>query len=412
MPKLTEDIVSVRACEICYANGNDPTVDEYASVETYFNNMCALGETEYGAFDLEFEWGIDETSEGNCLFANIQAFGKAPMLSATFCPPHDDMDDVDTLLYMTVAPIVHGARGISFYALDMALQAGPAASGLSVPLYRAPNPLLNWGPARSSSENTDMVSDVHDVVKMLTGKKGGPDYLAALVDHTDYSLITSADNAYYSMDGGWLLCYDDYKCLNFIALEENSTGDILLLISKDYDDSFAEGIMFPGYQGGDYGPIQCWGGFFPYIDEGDHQAATLAPVPSETVSAAISGNPDRSVLVVSLTGMPAHSASLLYLPCSTDRGQEYQTVQNLTGEPLLERTTDGGYCIHLSEIEESTSVEVFDLTGRRVSEYQFNAGDRSPQTVSLQREDYISGMYFAVVKSEGDVIMTEKLTFF
>ncbi len=82
-------------------------------------------------------------------------------------------------------------------------------------------------------------------------------------------------------------------------------------------------------------------------------------------------------------------------------------MQNLTGEPLLERTTDGGYCIHLSEIEESTSVEVFDLTGRRVSEYQFNAGDRSPQTVSLQREDYISGMYFAVVKSEGDVIMTE-----
>jgi hypothetical protein len=331
------------------------------------------------------------------------------MSSASFCPPRDENDESDTLLYMTVAPIVHGARGLSFYALDMALMAGPSSSGSMAPLYRAANTLLNWGPSRNCAENADMVSRVHDVVKMLTGKKGGPDYLSALVDHSGYSVIGSADNAYYSSDAGWLLCYDDYDCLNFIALEEQSTGDILLLVSKDYDDNYAEGIMFLGYEAGEFGPIQCWGGYSPLYANTTSPYCTL-PSHSVATEVGVERSSPRSALVVSLYGMPAHSVSLLRLPNSRRQNDviEGETVPLIT----VTRSSDGSVSLHLSESACGNDFEVYNLMGRRVVEMNLSDTVNGYHDIILDNNDFSAGMYFAVVKSDTEILQTEKVTIF
>jgi len=409
MNNLGQNTMSIRGGEIRLDNDMSPGTDEYASIETYFNNMCRAGEDEYGAFDLEFDWGIDETTEDNCLFANVQAFGKFPMSSASFCPPHDENDESDTLLYMTVAPIVHGARGLSFYALDMALMAGPSSSGSMAPLYRAANTLLNWGPSRNCAENADMVSRVHDVVKMLTGKKGGPDYLSALVDHSGYSVIGSADNAHYSSDAGWVLCSDDYDCLNFIALEEQSTGDILLLVSKDYDDNYAEGIMFLGYEAGDFGQIQCWGGYSPLYANTTSPYCTL-PSHSVATEVGVERSSPRSALVALQVFAPAHSVSLLRLPSNRRQNDviESETVPLIT----VTRSSGGSVSLHLSESACGNDFEVYNLMGRRVVKMNLSDTVNGYHDIILDNNDFSAGMYFAVVKSDTEILQTEKVFVF
>ncbi|MCD4707261.1 MAG: hypothetical protein K8S62_05940, partial [Candidatus Sabulitectum sp.] len=270
MNKLNDNIMSIRGGEMRGDNDKLPGDVEYASTDLYFNNLCRPGDDGLangnGAFDLEFEWGINQT-DPNCLFANIQAFGKYPMTSASFPPSHNtgSMEN-DTLLYLTVAPIIHGCRGISFYALDMALQCGPASSGGTTPLFRAPSTLLNWGPSRDCEENADIVSWVHDVVKMLTGKKGGPDFLNALVNHSDYTVLDESEAVNALLTGTGYIPFPGDEFLNFIALQEDGGGDILLLISYDGDiDGYgAPLIVFPNEYACHYGSVECWGGWDPY----------------------------------------------------------------------------------------------------------------------------------------------------
>ena len=415
MNDLGQNVMSIRGGEIRTDTYSPAPGDSgYASIDTYFNNMCRAGEDQYGAFDLEFDWGIDETTEDNCLFANVQAFGKYPMSSASFCPPHDTGNwwESDTLLYMTVAPIVHGARGLSFYALDMALMAGPSSSGSMAP-YRAANTLLNWGPSRNCAENADMVSRVHDVVKMLTGKKGGPDYLSALVDHSDYTVLdeTEAVNVLFT-GGGSYIPFPDDDFLNFIALEDDE-NNILLLVSHDHDDFEGPFIYFPTRYDIDYGTVQCWGGYDPNqapctINPVTHDSRGSQNCNNELVYGSVTDDAlSLPRLCVDLSCMPAHSVSLLFIPCGSRREEE-----QCISEPLLlvRRTADGSVSLQLSQAACGFNLEVYDLLGRQISRIRLPEAEAADQNIVLDKTDFSAGLYFAVIRSDSEILQTEKVT--
>jgi hypothetical protein len=404
------NIMSIRAGELRLDNGlyGDP---DFASIETYFNNMCRYGEDEYGAYDLEFYWGIEQTPEVNCLFANVQVFGKDPLIAA-FSPPSD------TLLYMAVAPIVHGARGLYFYALDMALMAGPASSGSAVPMYRAPSTFLNWGPSRNCAENVDMVGRVHDVVRMLTGKNGGPDFLGALVDHSNYTVLGEDEAVNAQLIGVYTYdVYPDNDFLNFLALEEVQTGDILLLVSNDYSDGdyLGQYIYFPNISALSYDPVQCWGGYDPNLAPISGNPAVAVSTSDRTgrdyMNWVVSNDPlVDPKLGVNLSSMPRHSVSLLRIP----RARASEGNLNAVSEPILSvtRSTDGGVLLRLSEVTDGCSLDIFDLSGRRVSEINLSETEAAYQDIVLDRADFSAGMYFAVLSSDTGMLQTEKITIF
>jgi len=417
MNKLNFDIMSIRAGELRLDNGINPVYPNFASTETYFNNMCSYGEDEYGAYDLEFNWGIDQTPGDNCLFANVQAFGKSPMSSASFCPPHDTgIGESDTLLYMAVAPIVHGARGLSFYALDMALMAGPAFNGGIVPMYRAPNTFLNWGPSRNCAENADLVDRVHDVVRTLTGNNGGPDFLGALVDHSNYTVLdeNEAINAQYMGGGSWET-YPNDDFLNFLALEDDQTGDILLLVSHDYDDFVGPTIYFPNKIASEYGTVQCWGGYDPDLALLSGNPAVSSSTSLRTgrdyMNCVVSNDPLGQIkLCVDFSSLPRHSVSLLYIPY----GSKSEENECRVSEPLLgvSRTADGSVSLQLSEAACGFNLKVYDLLGRQISQIRLPEAETGNQNILLNRADFIAGLYFAVISSDTAILQTEKITFF
>ena len=255
-----------------------------ASMDLFFENLASPGAGHraaghsQGAFDLEFQYGVSMTPVKNCLFANVQAFGRG--IWGRFSPPPD------TLLYMTVSPIIHGCRGISFYALDLAMMSGTAFPEGGSGLHRAPNPMLDWRPGIEGNENSDIIGRVHEVAAVLTGSGAGPDYLSALVAHDAFTVLDTE----YAMNGA----ADDG--LNFLALEENSSGDILLMVANDGGVGLAPPgtIVFRKYRAADYGPAVHRGGW-----------SGFAPVEGT--------QPDRQ-LALDFTSMPGHSVSLISIP--------------------------------------------------------------------------------------------------
>lgn len=255
-----------------------------SSLDLFFDNLSSPGAGHHtaghslGAFDLEFQYGVSMTQVENCLFVNVQAFGRG--IWGRFSP------SPDTLLYMTVSPVIHGCRGISFYALDLAMMAGPALPEGGGDLHRVPNLMLDWRPGIEGYESTDIVGRVHEVASILTGSSGGPDYLSALVDHGAYTVL---DNE-YAMNG----TPDDG--LNFLVLEENASGDILLMVSNDRGLRLAgpSTIVFRKYRAEDYGQAVHrggWDGFAPAVAEQSDPPLEL-----------------------DFTSMPGHSISLVSIP--------------------------------------------------------------------------------------------------
>jgi hypothetical protein len=414
MPKLYENLISIRRGEM--RSDNDNAGVNESSTDLYFNNMCSPTDdysvSANGAFDLEFEWGINQTSEDNCLFANVQAFGKYPMLAASFPPSHDTgSENSDTLLYLTVAPIVHGCRGITFYALDMALQSGPASQSSSA-FFRAPAAMLNWGPSRDCEDNADMVSRVHDVVKMLTGKKGGPDFLNALVDHSSYEVLddTEAFNALYT--GSGYIPFPDDEYLNFIALTGGGDGSILLLISYDGDveGCSAPLIVFPNKIASVYGSPECWGGYYwgwrssVTGSNGMDQAVSYY---ATTEASEWYGTINEQRLSVFVGDMPPHSVCLLRIPRNRDDNRSSEA----TVSPGLQAShCSEGVVLQLTGVSDNCSLDLYDIAGRKVD------GIEIPETeyyeVLLNADSYSAGIYFAVLREEADVVQMEKISIF
>jgi len=190
---------------------------------------------------------------------------------------------------MTTA-IVHGCRGIHLRMLDFSLMCGNGGEASPEGLYRCPPLLLNWGPSLEM-ENVDILSRIHSIVRMLTGKGlDSPDFIASLIDD-DYTAMSSleASNAVCSRGPGWVLDMDN-RSLNFLALENNSSGDILLMVVADSEGSH-DCILFPGRRGDDYEPVHI-AGEEAFASAGSHTELSLC-----------------------YSGMPRYTASLYLLRC-------------------------------------------------------------------------------------------------
>ncbi len=428
----TSSDVSVRFGRIDSWNEQSDTLPGYATTELLFENLSSIGSGQaghdLGAYDIMFEYGIAETTEeDNCLFANIQSFGRYQQESATFMPSHNTgYMEADTLLYMTVAPIVHGCRGISFYGLDMALLCG---SPDQTSAYRMPNRLLNWGPSRDGDSNgdIDMVDRVHDVVKMLTGGHGGPDFLGALVDQENWTVLDEdqAVNASYSTHSGFTP-FSPMDELNFIALMENATEDILLIVANDYPsdpDSYAGSLIwFPELESTFYNAPECWGGFeSPYWSDAAEsvtaeEISTVERVPvvdnaalgsiAVTSSATVNhrAQPD---LAVSFSTMLPHTVSLIRIPRKTsDASSSSARTEQVFS---LWRDSDGDVTMELSGYSGNCELVVYDVTGRIVSELFDGELLEEGAVFHLRADEFQRGMYFAVLMQDGEMINSEKL---
>ncbi|OPX29885.1 MAG: hypothetical protein B1H09_05785 [Gemmatimonadaceae bacterium 4484_173] len=337
------------------------------------------------------------------------------MLAASFPPSHNTGPaENDTLLYLSVAPIVHGCRGISFYALDMALQGGPASSGMSSPFFRAPNEFLNWGPSRDCEENADIVSSVHDVVGMLTGKDGGPDFLNALVNHSDYDVLdaTEAVNATYS--GGGYIPVPQEEYLNFIALQEDFGGEILLLVSYDGDiDGCASPLIyFPNEYACDFGDVECWGGWDPTqivcsTEQTTPTSALVGVEESTRVQKDDGSQLSQPRLAVYLEGMPAHTVSLLRIPADSSNDSVSEEEAQAVLQVLRSAGSDD---LQLSGEFENCDLFLYDLSGRKVEEIEISEWEGSE--IHLNSSSYSAGMYFVVLSKGTDILQMEKISIF
>lgn len=243
-------------------------------------------EEQSQALDTMFVYGIDSTDRANCLMPNVRCAGRRQDGQLTF------YGSEDSLLYLMTTAIVHGCRGIHLRAMDFTMMCGNGGEPVPTGKYRCPPLLLNWGPS-VETENVDMLSRVHGVVRMLTGKNtDGPDFLSALISEDWQVLDTDrAENAIYA-DTGWVTDSGN-DSLNFIALQETASEDILLLAVND------SGEDLPGYS--DYYYIH-----FPEetgLRYEVHWIAGHEPLESRV-------DPD---LAVSFHGMPGYTASLVLL---------------------------------------------------------------------------------------------------
>lgn len=148
---------------------------------------------------------------------------------------------------MTTA-LVHGCRGIHLRAMDITMMSGNGGDSPPYGTYRFPSLLLNWGPSAETT-NPDMIGRLFDVVQSLTGKNtSGPDFMSALID-SNFAIMDTASvrNAVYT-GTEWVQDVDN-DSLNFIALEDTVSGDILLMAVNDFDEMFYDNeyIRFPDH---------------------------------------------------------------------------------------------------------------------------------------------------------------------
>ena len=215
---------------------------------------------QHAALDTMFVYGIDGTSRSNCMIHNLRCEGRRQDGQLTFYPSSD------TLLYLMTTSLVHGCRGIHLRALDFTMMCGNGGGSAPSGTYRSPPLLLNWGPSVETT-NPDMIGRLHDVVQSLTGKNTSyPDFISGLIDE-DYTILDTASvrNAIFE-DHVWYQDTDnDY--LNFIALEDSVSGDILLMVVNDFDDLLIDDtyIRFPDHFADSY-TINWVAGFECYID--------------------------------------------------------------------------------------------------------------------------------------------------
>ena len=201
---------------------------------------------QHEALDTMFVYGVDSTSRSNCLIHNLRCGGRRQEEQLTFYPPPD------TLLYLMTTALVHGCRGIHLRAMDITMMCGNGGDSAPSGTYRCPSLLMNWGPGLEST-NPDMIGRLFDQVQSLTGKNtSDPDFLSALIDE-DYAILDTASvrNAIHDISGWHQDTSNDY--LNFIALEDSVSGDILLMVVNDSDDMLGNTyIRFPSHFEEDY----------------------------------------------------------------------------------------------------------------------------------------------------------------
>ena len=334
--------------------------------EGYYMPNCELYDDKLD--DWRFQWypnahrtgmelGVQATERDNVLFAVIQSYGRRGFALPTYCP------SPDTLLYMVTTPVVEGARGLVFYAMDIAMMSG---NGGDDGIERAPFVLQNWGPSRDR-ENTDMIGRVHETVARLTGNGiHEVDYLSPLADST------------------WTVLHENEACnadpsdslLNFIAIQ-NPAADTVLVLAVNTATSaspFQTGIVFSKLPVG-----------FSIVDSEGFQPDMFT----------IEIHPDGgTVTELDYSSIPPLTASLVAL--ARDNGGQCQGN-------YLQTATDsqGSTAISFSLCDQTTGeLALYDLAGRRVSTIWEGAGTGFRINALIRKTDYPAGVYFAVLSSE------------
>ncbi len=228
-------------------------------VDIPLDNLWDHFTDQHEALDTMFVYGIENTSRSNCLIHNLRCGGRRQEEQLTFYPP------ADTLLYLMTTALVHGSRGMHLRAMDITMMSGNGGDSAPSGTYRCPSLLMNWGPGLEST-NPDMIGRLFDEIQSLTGKStSNPDFLSALIDE-DYAILDTADVRNAIRNGGWHQdTENDY--LNFIALEETESEDVLLLVVNDSDEMLFDNtyIRFPDHFADSY--TTNWiAGFECYID--------------------------------------------------------------------------------------------------------------------------------------------------
>ena len=344
-----------------------------------------------GCFETAMDNGVRTTDIDNCVFANIQAYGRHAFGLPSYSASRD------TLLYMVTVPLIKGSRGLVFYAMDLALKSGNLRSDGSL---RYPNLMQNWGPSRDHG-NIDLVGRIHESVAILTGNQpgGGPNFLEALVSE-QYGALSDeiAVNCEFEAEG--YLPQPENSTLNFLALERSINGRILLLVSNDshYQVSAGQAICLPGRFAEDY-LIHTYGGFSPISETARRRGSVF--------SRAFNDNRSDIGLVLDMSGMPPLSVSLLELEPTFEGGYP-------GGSTFLEIQFSGGGSVNLrfkvTGINRST-LSLYDLAGRRIETIWTGESFPGVMEIALSPAQRPSGLYFAVLESQNYFISRKVMMF-
>ncbi len=305
------------------------------------------------AFQVGFNNGVLSTDRDNSLFAVIQSFGQHAFALPSYCA------SADTMLYMVTAPIVAGARGLVFYALDISMMSG---NGGDDGTSRAPFVLQNWGPSRDN-QNTDMVGIVHQAVARITGNNGGTNYIEKLIDPNWRIMDESEIFNTLPID----------TLLNFIALKNQQEDSIIVIAVNESLSNLtaADGISVTNLP------------------------ATAEIVSSEGFTPILVNSSGTSSTYLDFSGMNAVSASLFTI--STRRAAfngnswKLESHTNSNGNNLI------SYTVPLNSYAE---LALFDITGRRV-ELLWNGNGAGVVVENLiEKDNYPAGLYFVTLSSD------------
>ncbi len=339
-------------------------------------------------FEVAMENGVLSTLRNNCAFSNIQAYGRHAFGLPSYCASQD------TMLWMVTLPVIKGCRGIVFYAMDLALMSGNMTDEGSL---RYPNIMQNWGPSRDVG-NIDLTGRIHRAVASLTGNGpgGGPDFLSAMIDTNFRALpLTEAFNCMINPVSGVVAVPSD-TTLNFIALENQQNGTVLMLVSNESGSVLDEGrgICFPQRFSGDY-TFSVVDGFSPV------QRVISGSIPALDILTPADWS---QKLTLDFSGMSSVTVSLLEL-------RPALTASEPGNSAFMEvRATGGAVWVRFNAADgEMSELVLYDLAGRKVKTIWSGVGFPGIKVLALPGNDLPSGIYFVTLIS-GDVFISEKVT--
>ena len=352
---------------------------------------------QYDVYDTEMNavwtYGVDGDPL-KCFIPNIQAYGRHGQEYATYAP------SLDQLRYMAVTAILNGARGLRFYALDLALATGNGVESQTFS-FASPAELVNWGPSQDE-DNANMITRVHTLASEISVFK------ALLMSGGSCALADDVvDHAYY--DGGYLPDSEPDSDVNFLALESPTTGNICVLVTNNsaYAANINRVLWFMGRLADEW-ELTHVGGYQLHIAgrmdtslrEPESNAAMLT-ASTEPNQACIVGSRDEIPLMVSYEGMPPYSSSLCILQHRYDhdrhegRADCIIDVCGTIGNQTLDIRINAGY-------REST-IDVYDITGRCIENLVVEtSGNDYRYTISTGDMPYPNGQYYVVVDVDGE----------
>lgn len=382
----------------------------------------------------EHHWGVVQTGlQGHrtCLMTTVQAFGRSKWSRMDYCPTLDEM------MYLSVSPVVHGARALHYYSLLHALEAsyGDVTN-------RLPSEVTCWNASDDpESPDLDLVSTVHAAVAILTGNEYTPpyggggtygssfDFLSTVVNDEWEAIVGLGDSDLRALHRAFLVNGNlepvDDDSLNFLALRNPLGDEILVLFANDYKQEAPDlSILFEYFNDYEIEWIYHPGAWSPTLPlhapgiqdteiynthniiEIAQQVMMSADICNSVQSSTIEYSDEtRSGTVVGLCGYPAFSAGLFRLYYPNDSSNLSDAVILDENSLKLLNSVGASVDVHVNVAEDQDfTISVYDMFGRIVSR------DRGTGSaiVSYSIETNPAGAYFVMLES-GNESMVKRM---